>query len=153
MTPPVDEPNLAELLDRVASGTTSADEALEVLRHLPGESVGDAVVDHHRELRTGEAEAVFGPGKTPRQVREIAASLVEGTSGAVFVIRASEEQARAVREVIPQAAFHERSGLVVAKAAARDGSLGAVAVVSAGMSDAAVPEEASEALRALGVPV
>jgi NCAIR mutase (PurE)-related protein len=153
MTPPVDEPNLAELLDRVASGTTSADEALEVLRHLPGEPVGDAVVDHHRELRTGEAEAVFGPGKTPRQVREIAASLVERASGAVFVTRATDEQARAVREAVPESAFHERSGLIVAKAAGRDPSLGTVAVVSAGTSDAPVAEEAAETLRALGVPV
>src|SRR3954470_17970844 len=153
MVPPVDERNLAELLDRVASGITSTDEALDALRRLPGEPVADALVDHHRELRTGEAEAVFGPGKTPRQVREITASLVERASGAVFVTRATQEQARAVREVIPQAAFHERSGLVVAKAAPRDASLGTVAVVSAGTSDAPVAEEAAETLRALGVPV
>src|SRR3954465_12001945 len=120
MTPPVDEPNLAELLDRVASGTTSADEALEVLRHLSGESDSDALVDHHRELRTGEAEAVYGPGKTPRQALEITASLVERASGAVFVTRASQEQARAVAEAVPGAVFHPRSGLIVAKAAAHD---------------------------------
>src|SRR5947208_12932744 len=106
MAPPVDERNLAELLDRVASGTTSTDEALDALRHLPGEPVADAIVDHHRELRTGEAEAVFGPGKTPQQVREIAASLVERASGAVFVTRATEDQARAVRDALPQAVFH-----------------------------------------------
>src|SRR5436190_5841117 len=152
MGPPVDDRNLAELLDRVASGTTSADEALDALRSLPGEPVADALVDHHRELRTGEAEAVFGPGKTPRQVREITAALVERASGAVFVTRASEEQARAVSEAIPSAVFHPRSGLVVAKAAARDPSLGTVAVVSAGTSDLPVAEEAAETLGALGVP-
>src|SRR5918911_4164391 len=138
MALPVDERNLAELLDRVASGTTSADEALDALRQLPGEPVADALVDHHRELRTGEAEAVFGPGKTPRQVRDITASLVERASGAVFVTRASEEQARAVRDAIPGAAFHPRSGLIVAKRAERDTRIGTVAVVSAGTSDAPV---------------
>ena len=153
MAPLVDERNLAELLDRVASGTTSTDEALDALRHLPGEPVADAVVDHHRELRTGEAEAVFGPGKTPRQVREIAASLVERSSGAVFVTRATEEQARAVSEVVPGARWHPRSGLVVAKSADRDPSVGTVAVVSAGTSDLPVAEEAAETLDALGVPV
>src|SRR5436853_1015536 len=153
MAPLVDERNLAELLDRVASGTTSTDEALDALRHLPGEPVADAVVDHHRELRTGEAEAVFGPGKTPRQVREIAASLVERSSGAVFVTRATEEQARAVSEVVPGARWHPRSGLVVAKSADRDPSVGTVAVVSAGTSDLLVAEEAAETLDALGVPV
>jgi pyridinium-3,5-biscarboxylic acid mononucleotide synthase len=153
MAPLVDERNLAELLDRVASGTTSTDEALDALRHLPGEPVADAVVDHHRELRTGEAEAVFGPGKTPRQVREIAASLVERSSGAVFVTRATEEQARAVSEVVPGARWHPRSGLVVAKSAGRDPTIGTVAVVSAGTSDLPVAEEAAETLDALGVPV
>jgi len=153
MAPLVDERNLAELLDRVASGTTSTDEALDALRHLPGEPVVDAVVDHHRELRTGEAEAVFGPGKTPRQVREIAASLVERSSGAVFVTRATEEQARAVSEVVPGARWHPRSGLVVAKSADRDPSVGTVAVVSAGTSDLPVAEEAAETHDALGLPV
>jgi len=153
MAPPVDDRNLAELLDRVASGTTSADEALDALRSLPGELVGDALVDHHRELRTGEAEAVFGPGKTPRQVGEITAALVARASGAVFVTRASEEQARAVSEAIPRAVFHPRSGLIVAKASAPDPSLGTVAVISAGTSDLPVAEEAAETLAALGVPV
>jgi pyridinium-3,5-biscarboxylic acid mononucleotide synthase len=151
MGPPVDERNLAELLDRVASGTTSADEALDALRSLPGEPVADALVDHHRELRTGEAEAVYGPGKTPRQVREITAKLVERAAGSVFVTRASEEQARAVSEAVPGAVFHPRSGLIVAKAAARDATLGTVAVVSAGTSDLPIAEEAAETLEALGV--
>jgi NCAIR mutase (PurE)-related protein len=149
----VDERSLAELLDRVASGCTSANEAVGVLRSLPGESVADATLDAHRELRTGEAEAVFGPGKTPRQAGEIAAALVARASGAVFVTRASEEQARAVHEAVPEAAFHPRSGLIVAKAARRDPTLGTVAVVSAGTSDLPVAEEAAETLSALGVSV
>src|SRR5436853_1673083 len=153
MGPPVDERNLAELLDRVASGSTSTDEALDALRRLPGEEVGDAVVDHHRELRTGEAEAVFAPGKTPRQVREIVQALVARTSGAVFVTRANEEQARAVKEVVPEAVHHPRSGLVVAKRVSEERGLGSVALVSAGTSDLPVAEEAAETLRALGVSV
>src|SRR5438105_14752037 len=153
MGPPVDERNLAELLDRVASGSTSTDEALDALRRLPGEHVGDAVLDHHRELRTSEAEAVFGPGKTPRQVREIVQALVDRASGAVFVTRATEEQARAVREVVPGAVHHPRSGLVVAQHTAEERHLGTVAVVSAGTSDLPVAEEAAETLRALGISV
>ena len=153
MAPPVDERNLAELLDRVASGTTSADEAFDALRSIPGESVTDATLDGHRELRTGEAEAVFGPGKTPRQVQEISAALVERASGAVFVTRATEEQAVAVRKSVPAVVFHPRSGLIVAKRAARDEARGTVAVVSAGTSDLPIAEEAAETLDALGVPL
>jgi pyridinium-3,5-biscarboxylic acid mononucleotide synthase len=153
MTPPVDERNLAELLDRVASGSTSTNEALDALRLLPAENVGDAVLDHHRELRTGEAEAVFGPGKTPRQIRDIVSALVEHASGAVFVTRATHEQARAVSEVVPSAEFHERSGLVVAKRARRLPDAGTIAVVSAGTSDLPVAEEAAVTADALGLDV
>jgi NCAIR mutase (PurE)-related protein len=153
MGPPVDERNLAELLDRVASGSTSTTEALDALRLLPGERVGDALLDHHRELRTGEAEAVFGPGKTPRQVREIVAALAARASGAVFVTRATEEQARAVTEVVPEAVHHQRSGLVVVKRAERPPQPGTVAVVSAGTSDLPIAEEAAETAAALGIEV
>jgi pyridinium-3,5-biscarboxylic acid mononucleotide synthase len=153
MGPPVDERNLAELLDRVASGSTSTTEALDALRLLPGEHVGDALLDHHRELRTGEAEAVFGPGKTPRQVREIVGALAARASGAVFVTRATEEQARAVNEVVPEAVHHPRSGLVVVKRAERPLESGTVAVVSAGTSDLPIAEEAAETAAALGIDV
>jgi NCAIR mutase (PurE)-related protein len=153
MAPPVDERSLAELLDRVASGSTSTDEAVDALRSLSGEPVGDAVVDHHRELRTGEAEAVFGPGKTPRQVREIVSALVATASGAVFVTRATPEQARAVKEAVPAAVHHQRSGLVVAQRTSGQADIGTVAVVSAGTSDLPVAEEAAETASALGIEV
>jgi pyridinium-3,5-biscarboxylic acid mononucleotide synthase len=153
MGPPVDERNLAELLDRVASGSTSTNEALDALRLLPGEYVGDALLDHHRELRTGEVEAVFGPGKSPRQVREIVAALAARASGALFVTRATQEQARAVREVVPEAVHHPRSGLVVVKPAERPVEPGTVAVVSAGTSDLPIAEEAAETAAALGIDV
>ena len=66
MGPLVDERTLARLLDDVAAGTTPVADAVEALRTLPYETVTDARVDHHRELRTGHPEAIYGPGKTPR---------------------------------------------------------------------------------------
>ena len=68
----MDERHLAELLDDVAAGRLSVPEAVDGLRSLPFEAVPDAKVDHHRELRTGQAEAIYGPGKTPAQIRDIA---------------------------------------------------------------------------------
>ena len=62
MGPLVDERTLARLLDDVAAGTTPVADAVEALRTLPYESVTDARVDHHRELRTGHPEAIYGPG-------------------------------------------------------------------------------------------
>lgn len=150
----MDERSLAELLDEVAAGATPVREALDRLRDLPYEDLGTARIDHHRELRTGLAEAVFAPGKTPREVRDAAAALAAGTSGAVLVTRATAEQAAAVREALPEAAFDERCGLVVAKRADPTARVrGTVAVVTAGTSDLPVAEEAAGTADALGLDV
>lgn len=149
----MDERTLADLLNRVASGDLPADEALEDLRALPYEDLRDAKVDHHRELRTGQAEAVYAPGKTPEQVRVTTAALVARASGAVFVTRANPEQFHALLDVVPDATYSPRSRLIVAKRAALDTSLGSIAVVSAGTSDLPVADEAAQAAGALGLKI
>ena len=149
----MDERRLADLLDRVASGTLSVDRALDDLRDLPHEHLSDATLDHHRELRTGQAEAVFAPGKTPEQVRDAAAALAARASGAVFVTKAEPEQFHALLEAIPSATYHLRSRLVVAKRAEVATKLGTACVVSAGTADLPVADEAAEAADALGLGV
>jgi NCAIR mutase (PurE)-related protein len=110
-------------------------------------------LDHDRELRTGQAEAVYGPGKSPEQAAVAAGSLARHAAGAVFVTRATAKQAAAVRAVLPDADYDELSRLVVAKRAAPIPELGAVAVVSAGTSDLPVAEEAAHTAEALGLTV
>jgi len=149
----VDERRLSDLLDRVASGALSVDRALEDLRDLPYEHLSDATIDHHRELRTGQAEAVYAPGKTPEQVRDAAAALVARASGAVFVTKAAPEQFHALMEVIPDATYHPRSHLVVANRAEAGPTLGLACIVSAGTADLPVADEAAEAADALGLDV
>jgi len=149
----VDERTLAELLDRVASGELSVGGALDDLRDLPYEQLEGAKIDHHRELRTGQAEAVYGPGKTPEQVRDAAAALVARASGAVFVTKGTPEQFHVLIEKIPGATFSPRSRLIVAKRAATDVPVGSVAVLSAGTSDLSVAEEAVQTADALGLEV
>lgn len=149
----MDERRLADLLDRVASGALSVDRAVEDLRDLPHEHLSDATIDHHRELRTGQAEAVYAPGKTPEQVRDAAAALVARASGAVFVTKAAPEQFHALMEAIPGATYHPRSRLVVAKRAAVATKLGTACVVSAGTADLPVADEAAETAVALGLEV
>lgn len=90
----MDEPTLRALLDDVASGATSGDEALRRLRRLPYADLGLARVDHHRALRQGVAEAVYGPGKTPGQCARIVAELLdEPGGGPVVLTRATPAQA------------------------------------------------------------
>src|SRR3954465_1988127 len=105
--PPVDEATLTSLLQRVADGERTVQEALEDLRDLPFEDIGSAKIDHHRELRTGQAEAVYAPGKSPREVRDAAVALAGRTAGAVFVTRATVEQAAQVADAIPDARYDE----------------------------------------------
>ena len=152
MGPLVDERTLARLLDDVAAGTTPVADAVEALRILPYETVTDARVDHHRELRTGHPEAIYGPGKTVEQIREIAAALASRANGAVLLTRATPEQAAAAIDAVPGARFHEAARLVVVKAA--DRSVDAtVAVVAAGTSDLPVAEEAAISVEATGARV
>jgi pyridinium-3,5-biscarboxylic acid mononucleotide synthase len=149
----VDERTIARLLDDVAAGRTSVDDAVAGLRDLPYESVPDARVDHHRELRTGQPETVYGPGKTPTQCADVASALAARSAGAVLVTRASPEQAAAVEARVPGAAFDERSGVIVVKRAEPDARAGRTVVVAAGTSDGPVAEEAALTLDASGCEV
>jgi len=120
--------------------------------HTPPE-VPDATIDHDRELRTGQAEAVYGPGKTPAQVRDIALAIIASSGGAVFVTRATPDQFHALVERVPTATYAPRSRLIIAQRAEPPHALGTVAVVSAGTSDLPVADEAAETGAALGIEV
>jgi len=149
----MDEQSLARLLDDVASGRASVNDAVDVLRGLPFEELTDARVDHHRELRTGQAEAIYGPGKTPAQVAEIAAALVARPGGAVLLTRASPEQAAAALEAVPEARWSERARMVVLRASERAVGAPLIAVVAAGTSDLPVADEAATTAEAMGLRV
>ena len=77
----VDEPALRALLDDLAAGRIDADDVVRRLRRLPFADVGDALVDHHRSLRQGMPEAVYGPGKTPEQCVRIVGELLAPRHG------------------------------------------------------------------------
>jgi pyridinium-3,5-biscarboxylic acid mononucleotide synthase len=149
----VDERALAALLDDVAGGRTTVDTAIERLRRMPFEAIRDARLDHHRELRTGQAEAVYAPGKTLEQVRDAARALVAQATGAVFVTKATPEQFHAVLAGVPDATYRPRSRLIVARAVRADRAIGRAAVVAAGTSDLPVADEVAETAQALGLDV
>jgi pyridinium-3,5-biscarboxylic acid mononucleotide synthase len=159
MTHLVDERTLAELLHAVAAGRLAVEVAVEEMRDLPFEDLGDVKLDHHRELRTGVAEAIYAPGKTVEQVVAAATSLAARSSGAAFVTRASPEQVDAVVKAVPGARPHAPCGLVVlreaprARGSAAVAEAGRVCVVTAGTSDRPAAEEAARTAEALGAEV
>jgi hypothetical protein len=92
---------LAGLLAEVRDGTVSADEALARLRRLPYADIAGARIDHHRALRTGHPEAVYGPGKLPSQCARIVAEMLSGGSGPVLLTRANADQVAAALAACP----------------------------------------------------
>jgi NCAIR mutase (PurE)-related protein len=139
----MNEQQLRELLDAVRSGKLSSPQALERLRHLPFEDLGFAKVDHHRALRQGFAEVIFGKGKTPRQVAEIARTMLRRDAKQnILITRADQKIFAAVNRVHRAATFHQLSGVItIARNRAVTGK-GTICVVSAGTSDIPVAEEA-----------
>ena len=93
----VDESTLRTLIADVQQGNVAPDDAVATLRRLPFADVGDALVDHHRHLRTGVPEAVYGPGKTPDQCVAIVGELLANGSGPVLLTRTDDAQRAACR--------------------------------------------------------
>lgn len=142
---------LRQLLGQIAAHEISPDFALEKLRDLPFEDLDFAKVDHHRALRQGFPEVVFGQGKTPDQIAQIARKIAD--SGAtVLVTRAEIAAFEATQKLVPHARYETLSRLIVI-----DGEKpvlpGKAAVVCAGTSDLPVANEAAICLEAMGAQV
>src|SRR5215470_17894671 len=143
---------LKGLLELVRSGRVSPEAAVERLRHLPIEDLGFAKVDHHRALRQGFAEVVFGKGKTPGQVAEIVKAMLrrKGSKQNVLVTRADARIFAAVKRVSRAATFHAVSGVITIERNQEISGKGTIAVVSAGTSDIPVAEEAALTAQMMG---
>jgi pyridinium-3,5-biscarboxylic acid mononucleotide synthase len=135
---------LLKLLQAVSEKRLLPEQAVEQLKHLPFEDIGFAKVDHHRALRQGFAEVVFGKGKTPTQVAEIVHAMVEKKSSRhnVLVTRADRNIFGAVKRVSRIAKFHALSGVITLERSKEITGKGTIVVVSAGTSDIPVAEEA-----------
>jgi hypothetical protein len=95
----VDANDLRNLINDVASGVLDPDAAVRQLRNLPFADIGTARIDHHRALRQGLPEAVFGPGKTPEDVSLIVDELLTNGTGPVVLTRANKEQISAALSI------------------------------------------------------
>lgn len=142
---------ITELLEAVHRGELSPDEAAAKLKVLPFADLGFARIDHHRELRNGLPEVVFGEGKTAEQIASIAGHMSENGQG-VFVTRVDATKADELGRLIAGLRYNPIARTVrVGESLERRRSLAKVAVVTAGTSDQAVAEESMETLDYLGV--
>jgi len=152
----MDASSLRTLIEQVAAGQCTPDDAVRQLRRLPYSDLGFARVDHHRDLRLGMPEAVYGLGKTPEHAAAVVEDLLTATDGPVLLTRAAEAQVKAASAVatslgLGPAAIAESgafSTVVFRPAPRREGSV--VVVVTAGTADLPVATECAAVLDALG---
>jgi len=145
----VNEKELREMLRQVAEGSLSPEDAALKLREAPFTDIDIAKPDHHRSIRQGIGEIVYGAGKTPEQIDRIAHSLWEGGQKTILITRMSREAADCFNRDIPFTYSEEgRIGIVGSKKTP-DGD-GMVLVMTAGTSDIPVAEEAALTAETLG---
>jgi pyridinium-3,5-biscarboxylic acid mononucleotide synthase len=143
----MDERQLRALIAGIRSGEVSPDDAVARLGRLPFADVGDALVDHHRMLRQGIPEAVYGPGKSAEQCVRIVGELLAHGGAPVLLTRASEDQRKAVVAAHGPAVEEAACLLYRGPGTTRPGR---VLVVTAGTADIPVADEADLTLRAHG---
>lgn len=151
----MDESTLRHLLADVAGGTCTPDDAVRRLRRLPFADLGFARVDHHRALRQGMGEAVYGPGKTPEHCAAIVVELLAEGTGPVLLTRATSTQVAAACEAARTAGHGEATITAIGPHATvtwRPAPVrpGRVLVLTAGTADLPVAEECRATLEALG---
>jgi len=141
--------SIRKLFEQVRKGKLSPDEAVERLRHLPFEDLGFAKVDHHRALRAGMPEVVFGQGKAPAQLAQIFSRLAQH-EGNILATRVSQQQFAAVKKKVRKAEYRELAQAIVLQRDHTKYGKGTIAVVSAGTSDIPVAEEAVVTAEVMG---
>ena len=141
---------LIQLLQSVAKGRTSVDDAADKLRHLAHEDIEFAHVDHHRSLRKGFPEVIFGQGKTAEQIIGIMDKM-QHQERILLVTRVDPQKAEAVLSRFPKAVYHNDARMIVWEIQTPQISgRGTILILSAGTSDIPVAKEAYLTARAMG---
>jgi pyridinium-3,5-biscarboxylic acid mononucleotide synthase len=144
---------LKSLLQSVACGEVAVENALDSLKHLTVEDIGYAHIDHHRSLRKGFPEVIYGENKTAVQITGIMEKMIP-RENIILVTRIDEKKARQVQAALPDAAYHVDARML--EWAGGDIPItgkGIILVISAGTSDIPVAREAFLTARAMGNPV
>ena len=144
---------LKKILAAVSTGKTSIDDALSSLKHLSVEDIGYAQIDHHRSLRKGFPEVIFGQNKTTDQIIGIMERMIQWEK-IILVTRIDEDKADVVLSKFPTAEYHNDAKMIcLSQGSIPVSGKGNVLVISAGTSDIPVAKEAYLTAKAMGNPV
>jgi NCAIR mutase (PurE)-related protein len=147
----MDIDTLRELLNEFKAGRLDDNDVLERLRTLPFEDLGFAKVDHHRSLRRGFPEVVYGAGKTVAQIISIAESMVNKKTS-LLATRCAPEAGEALLRRFPDGEWHDVARTFVFEPRPKP-KTGYVLVITAGTTDIPVAEEAAVTANLLGCNV
>lgn len=146
--------DIRNILKSVAEGTISVDEAVLELKKEPFEDLGFAKLDHHRAIRQGAAEVIYGAGKTPEQIVEIVVAMLKKEQKNVLITRMSEEAAIAVSKELTDTEirfqYDTMSKIGIVGDIAKADGIGKIVVATGGTSDMPVAEEAALTAEVLG---
>lgn len=146
----MDETRLKQILENVSQGRTSTESALKKLSNYYREDIDFANIDHHRSLRKGFSEVIFGEGKTADQIISIARHMCEQET-TILATRVELSKAYLICEYFPWAVYHEEAGMVVwERTPLLKHGHGRILVVTAGTSDIPVAMEAQITADAMG---
>jgi len=145
----MDKNHSLELLYEVKAGKTSPEEALLRFKQAPYEDLGYAKVDHHRRMRQGVGEVIFGQNKTPEQIIGIVGAMLQGGSENILISRLSPEDAELVGKAHPLE-YHLLPKMAVVNRKNGTPGKGSIVVASGGTSDLPVAEEAALTAEVLG---
>lgn len=140
---------LKELLESVASGNLSVNDAALKFRGEPFSDLGFAKIDTHRGIRQGVAEVIYGEGKTPRQIIDIITALTGSGEERVLITRLSADVADQIKTT-HELTYHELARIAVAGGMPSPQREGKIVVAAAGTSDLSVAEEAALTAEFLG---
>ena len=145
----MDKNRIAEILNSVASGEISPDDAMLKLKLEPFEELGYAKVDHHRALRQGVAEIIYGAGKTPEQINGITSSMLTAGQETILITRLSPDAAKLVGEKL-NLTYYENAKVGIVGEIPKPTGFGKIVIATGGTSDIPVAEEAALTASALG---
>ena len=143
------KPETLDILKKIQAGEISPEDALLKLRAEPFEDLGYAKVDHHRELRRGVPEIIYGAKKTPEQIAGIAGAMLDKGQQLILITRLSPEAAEAVEKNLPLK-YHKVAQIGMIGEMPKPSGIGKIVIATGGTSDIPVAEEAALTAEALG---
>lgn len=140
---------LEEVLNNVQKGKISPKKALNILKDYPYQDLTFAKIDHHRELRKGFPEIIYGLGKTEEQILKIAQEIIKKGSN-LLITKLDEETFKNIKKNIPGAQFNPLARIVFLIQKKPSPGKGKIMIITAGTSDISVAEEAAVTCEILG---